>query len=175
MMRKYERDKEISLNPAKKKSLLWFEFSSCKKCLTGNRINIRRYLFQISTESFSESILFIGRKTANGFRQFIHLPFRRFGYNVREERVGGDIQGICDGDEVIKVFKPRSMTLICVVLRSTMAARFSCVRFFASRASLIRSPTAFRSICKPSFGTILSSKGIILIELNNIQNLRNNV
>ena len=102
MMRKYERDKEISLNPAKKKSLLWFEFSSCKKCLTGNRINIRRYLFQISTESFSESILFIGRKTANGFRQFIHLPFRRFGYNVREERVGGDIQGICDGDEVIK-------------------------------------------------------------------------
>ena len=64
---------------------------------------LRRYLFQISTESFSESLMFIGRKTANGFRQFIHLPFRRFGYNVREERVGGDIQGICDGNEFIKL------------------------------------------------------------------------
>ena len=46
-------------------------------------------------------------------------------------------------------FKPLSITLTCVGLKFTNAASSSCVRFFASRADLIRCPTAFKSIVTP--------------------------
>lgn len=46
-------------------------------------------------------------------------------------------------------FKPLSITLTCVGLKFTNAASSSYVRFFASRADLIRCPTAFKSIVTP--------------------------
>ena len=63
----------------------------------------------------------------------------------------------------LTALSPRSITLMCVGLKSTRAARSSCVRFFASLASFIRRPTIRKSSATPPSERLLGLKILYLL------------